>query len=241
MKKLLLSTAMLALLAAPAFAQRQDGNPPHAMSERSGRDHGGMDRMRGPQQPRQQQQIAPQPQTNTDAMRGNGRGGRDGNPGPSPQAQQTPQAQPQQPNAMAMRRGDRDNDRNRGGNNWNNGQRGGNDRFDNDRRDNRGWDNRRGDNRPRADFRRYQRNFAAPQRFRAPAYRRPAGWYSHRWTFGEILPAAFFGRSYWIDNFTSFGLMDPPYGTVWVRYGSDALLIDRYTGEVIQVAYRVFY
>jgi Ni/Co efflux regulator RcnB len=241
MKKLLLSAAALALLsaAAPAFAQRQDGNPPHAMSERSGRDgnRGGMDRMRGPQQP-QQQQTAPQRQANTDSMRGNDRG-RDGNRGNQPQVRQTPQPAPQPPATMAMQRGDRDNDRNRG--NWNNDRRGDNSRFDNDRRDNRGWDNRRNDNRPRADFRRYQRNFAAPQRFRAPAYRRPAGWYSHRWTFGEFLPTAFFARSYWIDNFYNFGLMDPPFGTVWVRYGSDALLIDRYTGEVIQVVYRVFY
>jgi Ni/Co efflux regulator RcnB len=220
MKKFLISAAALALLAAaPAVAQRQEGNTPPAMGERSGRnpDRGGMDRMRGPEQPRQQQ-MAPQAQ---------------------------PQQTPRQPPAATQRDDrdrDRDNDRDRGGN-WNNDRRGDNNRFDNDRRDrdNRGWDNRRGDNRPRADFRRYQRNFAAPQRFRAPVYRRPAGWYSHRWTFGEFLPAAFFGRSYWIDNFYNFGLMDPPYGTVWVRYGSDALLIDRYTGEVIQVVYRVFY
>lgn len=222
MKKLLLSAAAMALLAAaaPAFAQRQDGNPPHAMSERQGRNADrGMDRMRGPQQP-QQQQMAPRQPPAQNAMRGNR--GRDWNRGSQPQA-------PQPPNSMAMQRGDRDNDRNRGGN-WNN-----------DRRNNRGWDNRRNDNRPRADFRRYQRNFAAPQRFRAPVYRRPAGWYSHRWTFGEFLPTAFFARGYWIDNFYNFGLMDPPYGTVWVRYGSDALLVDRYTGEVIQVVYRVFY
>jgi len=237
MKKLLISAAALALLAAaPAFAQRQDGNPTRAMSERSDRNpgRGGMDRTRGPQQ-----QAAPQRQANNGDMRGNDRSGRDWNRG-APQAQQAPQAQP--PATMAMQRGDRDNDRNRGGN-WNNDRRGDNNRFDNDRRDrdNRGWDRNHGDNRPRADFRRYQRNFAAPQRFRAPAYRRPAGWYAHRWTFGEFLPAAFFARSYWIDNFYNFGLMDPPFGTVWVRYGSDALLIDRYTGEVIQVAYRVFY
>jgi Ni/Co efflux regulator RcnB len=30
-------------------------------------------------------------------------------------------------------------------------------------------------------------------------------------------------------------------GTVWVRYGDDALLIDQYTGEVIQVAYGIFW
>ena len=35
--------------------------------------------------------------------------------------------------------------------------------------------------------------------------------------------------------------MPPMPGTVWVRYGDDALLIDRYTGEVIQVAYGIFW
>ena len=35
--------------------------------------------------------------------------------------------------------------------------------------------------------------------------------------------------------------MPPPPDAVWVRYGDDALLIDRYTGEVIQVEYGVFY
>jgi hypothetical protein len=35
--------------------------------------------------------------------------------------------------------------------------------------------------------------------------------------------------------------MLPPPGTVWVRYGSDAVLIDRDTGEVIRVVYNIFY
>jgi len=30
-------------------------------------------------------------------------------------------------------------------------------------------------------------------------------------------------------------------GYVWVRYGPDALLIDTYTGEIIQVRYDVFW
>jgi hypothetical protein len=28
---------------------------------------------------------------------------------------------------------------------------------------------------------------------------------------------------------------------VWVRVGSDAVLVDRYTGQVVQVAYDIFY
>jgi len=34
--------------------------------------------------------------------------------------------------------------------------------------------------------------------------------------------------------------MAPPDGYVWVRYGDDALLIDEYSGDIIQVEYDVF-
>jgi len=85
------------------------------------------------------------------------------------------------------------------------------------------------------------RNFTATRRYHAGSYHRPSGYYAHRWTYGQILPALFFGRDYWINDYDDYGLMDPPPGTVWVRYGDDALLIDEYTGEVIQVEYGVFY
>ncbi len=51
----------------------------------------------------------------------------------------------------------------------------------------------------------------------------------------------YFVRDYWLDNYEDFGLMDPPDGYTWVRYGPDALLIDEDTGEVVQVVYGVFY
>jgi Ni/Co efflux regulator RcnB len=85
------------------------------------------------------------------------------------------------------------------------------------------------------------RAFTAPQRFRAGAYVRPSGWYYHRWNYGEFLPAFFFSRNYWILDWEDFALDNPPPGTVWVRYGDDALLIDEYTGEVIEVEYGIFY
>ena len=81
----------------------------------------------------------------------------------------------------------------------------------------------------------------APHHYRHGNYHRPNGWYAHRWNYGEFLPALFFTRSYWISDYEDFDLPAPPPGTVWVRYGSDALLIDRYTGEVIEVEYGLFY
>lgn len=97
---------------------------------------------------------------------------------------------------------------------------------------------------PRHDFsgfRDYHRNFHVSRRFQAPSYRRPAGWYSHRWGFGEFLPAAFWARDYWLIDFSIYDLPPPPYGAVWVRVDRDALLIDEDSGEIITVAYDVFY
>ena len=87
----------------------------------------------------------------------------------------------------------------------------------------------------------YQRNFVAPRRFHASVYVRPHGWYEHRWVYGEILPALFWSQNYWLGDYYDYGLSDPPPGFVWVRYGSDALLIDQNSGEVLQVEYDVFY
>jgi Ni/Co efflux regulator RcnB len=97
---------------------------------------------------------------------------------------------------------------------------------------------------PRRDFssaRNFHQNFRAPRRFHAPAYRRPPGWYAHTWTWGQILPAAFWARNYWITDFNIYDLPPPPFGAVWVRVGDDALLIDQDSGEIIEVDYGVFY
>ncbi len=86
----------------------------------------------------------------------------------------------------------------------------------------------------------YQRNFHAERHFHWGAYHRPDGWYYRRWGYGDFLPALFWGPDYWISDYWMFDLQVPPYGYVWVRYGDDALLINRYTGEVLQVEYGVF-
>jgi Ni/Co efflux regulator RcnB len=88
----------------------------------------------------------------------------------------------------------------------------------------------------------FRANVRAPHRFHFNrAYVHPAGWYAHRWTFGERLPRAFFAPDYFILDFATFGLMTPWSGYEWVRYGNDALLIDVETGEVIRVEYDLFY
>jgi len=85
------------------------------------------------------------------------------------------------------------------------------------------------------------RNVQAPHAFQAGAYRQPQGYEQRHWGYGDRLPGAYYARDYWLTDFALYGLFGPPEGLVWVRVGPDALLIDQYTGEVVQADYGVFY
>jgi Ni/Co efflux regulator RcnB len=161
---------------------------------------------------------------------------------PDQQQQQAPQPQtlPQEQERRGWD-GNRDDDR-RG--DWNDGRRdrdARDNRFDNDRR--YGDRDRRFDNRDRrrGNWAQFRRSFDAPRRFRVGVYHAPPGYRYHRWSHGQRLPRAYFARSYWLTDFVIYGLFAPPPGLMWVRYGPDALLIDTYTGEIVQVRYNVFY
>jgi Ni/Co efflux regulator RcnB len=99
----------------------------------------------------------------------------------------------------------------------------------------------RGQDRGRRDYSALRRNFTATNRFRGGFYRPPPGFYNRRWVYGEILPRTFWAQDYWLGNFYDYDLPPPPPGTVWVRYGNDALLIDDFDGQIIEVVYNVFY
>lgn len=105
-----------------------------------------------------------------------------------------------------------------------------------------GFDNNRG-RRDWSSWRNeHRRNWNRPsRRFHGPTYHRPSGWYYRRWSFGDFLPSLFWSSQYWISNYAMYGLPVPPPGATWVRYGDDAVLIDRFTGEVIDVEYDFFY
>ena len=156
--------------------------------------------------------------------------------------------------------GDNDRDRTRSNrtntdynNNDNNRDRGDRDRGDRDSNDrDRSYDNNnrynggdrwRDRDRSRTNFNIniYRRNMHSPRRFHIGIYNAPRGYYYRRWHYGERLPISFWRRDYWLLDYIAFGLFAPPPGYVWVRYGPDALLIDTYTGEIIQVRYDVFY
>jgi hypothetical protein len=91
------------------------------------------------------------------------------------------------------------------------------------------------------DPRPYQWNQYADHSYRWQPYQPPRGWYDRRWAYGQILPAPFWARNYWLGNYWNFGLIDPPYGYVWVRYGNDALLVNVITGRILGSVYWLFY
>ncbi|HEX8232754.1 MAG TPA: RcnB family protein [Caulobacteraceae bacterium] len=81
----------------------------------------------------------------------------------------------------------------------------------------------------------------AYRRWYAPAYRWPYGWGYRRWSYGMILPSAFFLSNYFINNWWSYDLYEPPYGYVWIRVGPDILLVNPRNGRVMQVVSGAFY
>ena len=93
---------------------------------------------------------------------------------------------------------------------------------------------------PTVDRPAYQHNFQAARSYHIGPYRRPAGWAPHHWGYGQILPRAYWAAPYLVADYWLFALEVPPAGYEWVRDGSDALLIDTNSGEILQVEYGVF-
>lgn len=90
---------------------------------------------------------------------------------------------------------------------------------------NRDWRNDR-----RYDWRRYRDHHRSV--FHLGLYIDPFGYGYQPFSIGYRLPPVYFGEQYWIDP-ALYGLPYPPPGTQWVRYWNDALLIDMYTGQVV--------
>jgi Ni/Co efflux regulator RcnB len=78
-------------------------------------------------------------------------------------------------------------------------------------------------------------------RIRGPFYRYPHGYAYRHWGIGAILPRIFLSNYYYWNDWSALGLLPPPPGYVWVRYGPDLLLVNRYTGRIADVIYGAFY
>jgi Ni/Co efflux regulator RcnB len=79
------------------------------------------------------------------------------------------------------------------------------------------------------------------ERVRTAPFVYPPGWSYRHWEVGAFLPPFFLVRDYWYPDWELVGLPPPPPDYQWVRYGSDLLLVDLTSGEVIDVVYDVFY
>lgn len=132
-------------------------------------------------------------------------------------------------------RGDR-----RGGD-WNRDRRDGrNDRWS-DRGDSRrsSWNrNWRSDN--RYDWQRYR--YSNRNLFRSGGYYAPYRGYGYnRLSIGLFLDSLFYSNRYWLSDPYQYRLPYAPYGTQWVRYYNDVVLVDVYTGEVLDVIHDFFW
>ena len=62
-----------------------------------------------------------------------------------------------------------------------------------------------------------------------------------RFSIGLFLEPLFYSQRYWIDDPWQYRLPPAPPGTQWVRYYNDVLLVDTWSGEVIDVIYDFFW
>lgn len=201
-------------------------------------------------------------------QQGTGRGGNSGN---APTVRPTPNRTYADQNRNGTYDGRRDGDRqgSRTGDGRRDGDRNSNDgRRDNDRnwqdgrRDNdRNWSDRNGSYRDgyrdaRRDYRRWDdrswRNdrrynwysYRASNRniYRLSPYYAPYRGYSYRrFSIGIFLDSLFYSDRYWLNDPWRYRL-PAVYGPYrWVRYYDDALLVDIYTGEVVDVIHDFFW
>jgi Ni/Co efflux regulator RcnB len=89
------------------------------------------------------------------------------------------------------------------------------------------------------DWRRYRdRNRST---YRLGYYRDPYGSRYRRFSIGFSLFPSYYQSSYWLDDPFMYRL-PPAYGPYrWVRYYGDALLVNIYTGQVVDVVYDFFW
>lgn len=103
----------------------------------------------------------------------------------------------------------------------------------------RRWDRDRWRHDGRYDWRRYRdRNRST---FRLGIYIDPFGWGYNRWGIGSRLYPSYYRSSYWINDPWMYRLPTAYAPYRWVRYHNDALLIDTWSGEVVDVIYNFFW
>ena len=94
-------------------------------------------------------------------------------------------------------------------------------------------------NNNRYDWRHYRDQHRST--FRIGFYYDPFGYSYNRFGIGSYMYPGYYQSNYWINDPWQYRL-PPAYGPYrWVRYHNDALMIDTWTGEVVDVIYGFFW
>ncbi|HEX6660678.1 MAG TPA: RcnB family protein [Sphingomicrobium sp.] len=72
-------------------------------------------------------------------------------------------------------------------------------------------------------------------------YYDPFGWNYRPYQIGWRLWPSYYSSRYWIDDPWQYRLPYAPPGYRWVRYWDDALLVDTWSGQVVDVLYNFFW
>ena len=77
--------------------------------------------------------------------------------------------------------------------------------------------------------------------YRLGRYHDPFGYGYRRFSIGLILWPSYYGNNYWLNDPWQYRL-PPAYGPYrWVRYYNDALLVNIYSGQVVDVIHGFFW
>jgi hypothetical protein len=77
--------------------------------------------------------------------------------------------------------------------------------------------------------------------FHLGVYFDPFGWSYRPYQIGWRLWPSYYRSSFWINDPWQYRLPYAPPGTRWIRYYDDAVLVDTWSGEVVDVIYNFFW
>ena len=77
--------------------------------------------------------------------------------------------------------------------------------------------------------------------FRLGFYYDPFGWGYQRHSIGWRMWPSYYGNSFWLNDPWQYRLPYAPPGYRWIRYYNDAILVDTWNGQVVDVIYSFFW
>ena len=77
--------------------------------------------------------------------------------------------------------------------------------------------------------------------FNLAFYRDPFGWGYQPYSIGWRMWPSYYSQSYWLNDPWRYRLPYAPPGYRWIRYYDDAILVDTWDGQVVDVIYDFFW